>query len=197
MCTLLSESMTYPAVLKRLSQEVAFHSKIWRLRISWSWFFRQCTGLTTILALSALSYWLISHFVIQSVQVVGNSMAPTLISSGYYWLDRYSYLFENPRPDDIVAVRDPQDNTLLVKRIIAVPGQSVCLKNGKVYVNGKLLHEPYLPPCTRTYAYTPSGNEFISIGNNYFVMGDNRNISLDSRIIGAVPRKDILGKVVE
>lgn len=189
--------MTYITVLRRVSQDLALRSKVWRLRISWSWFFRSCTSLATILALSSLSYWLISHYIIQSVQVVGNSMYPTLVNSGHYWLDRYSYLFENPRPDDIVAVRDPQDNTLLVKRIIAVPGQSICLKNGKVYVDGRLLHEPYLLPGTPTYAYTRSGNEFINVGNNYFVMGDNRKISLDSRLIGAVPRKDILGKVVE
>jgi len=124
-------------------------------------------------------------------------MYPTLINSGHYWLDRYSYLLSEPRQDDIVAVRDPQDNTLLVKRIIALPGQSICLDNGKVYVDGKLLHEPYLLPGTPTYAYDKNGNGFIIYGNRYFVMGDNRQISLDSRVFGAVPRRDILGKVVE
>lgn len=124
-------------------------------------------------------------------------MYPTLVNSGHYWLDRYSYLVSEPRQDDIVAVRDPQDNMLLVKRIIAVPGQSVCLKNGRVYVDGRLLAEPYLLPGTPTYAYLGKGNEFISYGNKYFVMGDNRNNSLDSRVFGAVPRQDILGKVIE
>jgi signal peptidase I len=147
--------------------------------------------------LSALSYLLISRFIIQSVQVVGVSMYPTLIDSGHYWLDRYSYLVGEPHQDDIVAVRDPQDNTLLVKRIIAVPGQSVCFENGKVYVDGRLLHEPYLLPGTPTYAYDRNGNEFVSFGDKYFVLGDNRNNSMDSRVFGAVPRQDILGKVVE
>ena len=147
--------------------------------------------------MSVLSYVLISRFVVQSVQVVGDSMYPTLINSGHYWLDRYSYLLGTPRQDDIVAVRDPQDNTLLVKRIIAIPGQSVLLKNGKVYVNGRLLQEPYLLPGTPTYAYDRNGNVFISYGNKYFILGDNRQNSMDSRVFGAVPRNDILGKVVE
>ena len=124
-------------------------------------------------------------------------MYPTLINSGHYWLDRYSYLVSEPRQDDIVAVRDPQDNSLLVKRIIALPGQSVCLIDGKVYVDGRLLNEPYLLPGTPTYACDKDGNEFISYGDKYFVMGDNRNVSLDSRVFGAVPRQDILGKLIE
>ena len=194
--TLKYVSMMYLA-LRKFSGDFAFYLKICRLRMSWHWFFRHCYGCALILVLSALSYLLISRFVIQAVQVVGVSMYPTLIDSGHYWLDRMSYLVGEPQQDDIVAVRDPQDNTLLVKRIIAVPGQSVCLIDGRVYVDGRLLREPYLLPGTPTYAYDRNGNEFISFGNKYFVLGDNRNNSVDSRVFGAVPRQDILGKVIE
>ena len=125
-------------------------------------------------------------------------MYPTLSDAGHYWVNRFSYVISEPRQEDIVVVKDPQDNGLDVKRIIATPGQSIHIKDGRVYVDGKLLIEPYLLPKTPTYANNRSGDESISIGKNqFFIMGDNRGNSADSRIFGTVPRQRILGKVVE
>jgi len=149
-------------------------------------------------SLGTLNYLLITRFIVQSVQVEGSSMYPTLTESGRYWLNRFSYVISEPRQNDIVALKDPRDNMLEVKRIIAMPGQSVYLKDGRVYVNGKLLSEPYLPANTPTYAYEKNPDEFICVGNDkFFVLGDNRNNSTDSRTFGAVPRRNIIGKVVE
>lgn len=168
------------------------------LQVSWSLLFRPFWILTVLVVLGTLSFLLISHFIGQAVQVQGSSMYPTLADSGHYWLNRFSYLVSEPRQNDIVALKDPRDNTLEVKRIIAMPGQSVYIKHGSVYVNGKLLKEPYLPAKTPTYAYEKNEDEFICVGNNeFFVMGDNRGNSTDSRTFGAVPRQNILGKVME
>ena len=125
-------------------------------------------------------------------------MSPTLQNSGCYWLNRYAYFKSEPRPSDIVALKDPQDNTLVVKRIIALPGQSVYLNHGKVYMDSQPLAEPYLPDKTLTFAYEKNESEFFVIGKDeYFVLGDNRDNSTDSRIFGPVPRQNILGKVVD
>ena len=182
----------------RLMAETRRWWGIYRLSLSWSRFFGGCTSVAGLLVLGLLSYWLTSHFIFQSVQVVGPSMSPTLINTGYYWLDRAAYLMHAPQQGDIVAIRDPGDGGLDVKRIIATPGQSIYLSHGKVYVNGRLLPEPYLLPGTPTYALERNENEFFSLGpDQYFVMGDNRMDSTDSRTFGPVPRHDILGRVVE
>ncbi len=79
-----------------------------------------------------------------------------------------------------------------------MPGESVYLNHGRVYVNGRLLKEPYLRGNTLTFAYEKNENEFFVVGKNeYFLLGDNRNNSCDSRTFGPVPRQKILGKVVD
>ena len=125
-------------------------------------------------------------------------MFPTLENSGSYWLNRLAYIKGEPHRYDIVALKDPQDDTLVVKRIIAMPGQSVYLNRGRVYVDSKPLDEPYLPDKTRTFAYEKNESEFFVMGKDeFFVMGDNRNNSTDSRTFGPVPRQNILGKVMD
>ncbi|MBP9902648.1 MAG: signal peptidase I [Verrucomicrobia subdivision 3 bacterium] len=140
----------------------------------------------------------ITHYVLQSVQVVGASMSPTLHDSERYVLNRWVYHIREPEPQDIVVLRDPEDMGYAVKRIVAKQGDRVYVnKQGQIFVNGKLLNEPYLPPGTMTFASAKVREELWICGaNQYFVLGDNRNNSADSRIYGAVPRQNILGLVL-
>jgi signal peptidase I len=151
----------------------------------------------TIGGLGLVSYFLISHFLVQSVTVVGVSMVPTLHNSEHYLLNRWVYFLHQPQPTDVVVIRDPLDHTYAVKRIVAVGGDSVYLRDGWVYVNGHRLVETYLPAGTPTFASAPHREQLFKCAKDqFFVMGDNRNNSLDSRVYGPVRRQDILGLII-
>ena len=154
----------------------------------------QC-GFVAVMALA--SYLIISHFLLQSVQIVGVSMAPTLKNTGYYLLNRCVFLVREPQPKDIVVIRDPLDECYSVKRIIAHEGDSVYLKGGHVYVNGQQLSEPYLSPGMPTFALAQQNELSVHCGKGeFFLLGDNRGNSTDSRIYGTVPRQNILGAII-
>ena len=158
---------------------------------------RQSFHCLALAVLAAASYYLISHFLLQSVKVVGRSMVPTLCDSQSYLLNRWVYYFHAPRPSDVVVLRDPSDNGFSVKRIIATPGDSIYLKEGGVYVNGCKLSEAYLAPGTPTFTDSRYRDQLILCGKDqYFVLGDNRLNSIDSRTYGPVPRRNILGPII-
>ena len=147
--------------------------------------------------LSALCYLGISRYLVQSIEVVGESMVPTLSQGSHYILNRMAYNKATPQHGDIVVIRDPADHGFSVKRIVAVSGESVHFFQGKVFVNSEQLNESYLLPGTLTFTYSQAKEQMITCGKDqYFVLGDNRPASVDSRSYGPVSSKDILGQVV-
>lgn len=156
-------------------------------------------SLPYLLALvAAYGFYRFSHrYIVQAVLVQGLSMAPTLTDGSCYLLNRFVFSFRDPKPMDIVTLQDPEDNGLAVKRIVARPGDRVFLSDGQVFVNGKALTETYLEGGTKTYPDPRYRAQMWICGlNQYFVLGDNRNKSVDSRLYGAVPRQNILGLVI-
>jgi len=157
---------------------------------------KQVLGFMVVAGLAYGCFQLSQRYVLQSVQIAGLSMSPTLPDSNCYLLNRLIYHFRAPKPRDIVVLRDPENNGYAIKRIVAKPGDSVYVKGGQIFVNGSLLREPYLEPGTKTFASSKYSAEFWICGaHQYFVLGDNRNNSTDSRIYGAVPQRNILGMV--
>lgn len=142
---------------------------------------------------SIISFLLISHFLFCSVTVRGRSMEPTLFPGEQFILNRWAYRLFPLNRGDLVVVRDPENRELLVKRIIAIPRDTIQLRRRGVYVNNLPLREDYLPRNADTY-WQRYGEHALTLNDHeYFVMGDNRLISLDSRWYGPVHSRDILG----
>lgn len=163
----------------------------------WSSVAKQLVQCALVATLAFGSYFFVSHYIFQSVEVVGLSMWPTLQNADHYFLNRWTYHLHSPKRSDIVVVKDPTDGEFVVKRIIAMPGEAVLFRNGSVYVNGKKLREPYLQPGKNTFTLSGPAEQMIICGKDqYFVLGDNRDNSFDSRVYGPVRRQNILGSVI-
>jgi signal peptidase I len=138
---------------------------------------------------------LIARFTVQNFHIQGQSMEPTLHDQEFILVDKVAYLLRPPARGDVIVFqfpRDPQED--LVKRIIAVPGDVISVINQAVIVNGVTLHETYINEDDPYNPY-PSFRDSIIEPNEYFVMGDNRGDSDDSRDWGLVPRQNIIGRV--
>ncbi len=146
------------------------------------------------LILSLLLAFIVIVFLYQPVQVEGTSMMPRLVNHERIFINKFIYRFEPIQRGDIVVFWYPLDPTKsYIKRVVGLPGEAVSIRDGQVYVNDKPLRESYIPP-----AYLDHQSFPVSIvePNHYFVLGDHRESSNDSRVWGAVDRKYIYGKAV-
>ncbi len=121
-------------------------------------------------------------------------MEPNFQNGNYLVVDIVSYRFESPSRGDVIVFHYPGNRALFyIKRIIGLPGDTINLSDGEISVNGEKLDEKYIPQGIETDAFSKS--EFILSGDQYFVMGDNRVASFDSRSWGPLDKKDIVGVV--
>jgi len=158
---------------------------------------RQLMVLALLLVSSVMSYAVINRWCLSTVVVQGRSMQPTLDDGDRCLLNRLSYVYASPRRGDLVVLRDRSEDDLAVKRIVALPGESVRVSNGTIFVNGRRLIEPYLEDGTTTV--TPGGNDqaYELHAEEYFVLGDNRAESEDSRYYGPVTRRQFVGTLIK
>jgi len=119
------------------------------------------------------------------------------IRDSYLIANKIDYRLHAPQRGDIIILRPPTDNSKdFIKRVIALPGERVLIRSGVVFINGRKLDEPYLPEAWIMYTDWPGNNPNGQVmgPNQYFVMGDNRNRSQDSRIFGPITRDRIDGR---
>ncbi|MGH9080879.1 MAG: signal peptidase I [Acidimicrobiales bacterium] len=178
----------------------ASHSRGQRALVEWG----------IILVVVLLGTVLLRTFVVQSFYIPSGSMLPTLQVGDRIIVDKLSYRFHDPHRGDIVVFARPpledQAYADLVKRVVGLPGETISSQNGNVYINGKRLVEPWLPASVQSYTGALTGGDShpqfdlpgpVKIpAGEYFVMGDNRRDSEDSRFFGPIPKSLIVGRAV-
>lgn len=150
-------------------------------------------GIVVILAIMVMIYL----FIMSPQEINGASMEPNFHNKEYILTNKIEYKLHDPKRGDVVIFKSPANKDIdYIKRIIGEPGDTVSLKGGSYYVNGVKLTEPYLTPGT----YISGGNflredsEITVPPGKYFVSGDNRGHSSDSREFGTILKEDFIGK---
>lgn len=163
-----------------------YHPRSWLYEI-WDWI--------KSIVIAFIIVLIIHQFVMNISTVDGQSMQPTLWDGERLLVNKAIYLFQEPQRDEIVIFQDPRptsgDRVYLVKRIIGMPGDVIEIRDHRLYRNGELVDEPYIESAMYMESYGP-----VTVPeDHYFVMGDNRNNSTDSRKFGSVYEGLIKGRV--
>lgn len=160
--------------------------------------FRNILHFLQIFLLSLAIVLPIRYFIVQPFLVRGESMVPSFHNFDYLFVERVSYYLREPARGEVIVFRFPRnERDYYIKRVIGLPGEEVRIEGGRVEVTtlgGKtlLLEEPYLSLNTYT-----QGEADVRLGpGEYYVLGDNRNASFDSRRWGVLPAEDIIGRVL-
>ncbi len=144
------------------------------------------------IAISVAITLIITTFIAQITQIRGRSMEPSLIDGERVVNVKIVYRIEKPKRGEVIIFKPPfRTKENYIKRIIGLPGEKIEIKNGYVYINDKLLNEPYIV----NRSHDNWGPKIVP-PNMYFVLGDNRVNSSDSRVWGFLPKENIIGKAI-
>jgi len=155
---------------------------------------REIRNWTRDIFFAALTAILIVVFVVQPVKVEGTSMQPRLLDQERIFVNKFIYHFSGIERGDIVVFWYPKDPTKsFIKRVVGLPGEIVEIRSGVVFINGKPLPEQYVTPEYFDYASCPPQKV---PPHSYYVLGDHRNSSNDSRHWGPVPAENVFGKAI-
>ncbi len=152
----------------------------------------------TVVVFGAI-FAIIYLFIAQPHKVSGTSMVPTFHDGDYILTDKITYRFSLPKKGDVIVLKNPRNEEQdFIKRIIALPGDTLKVANNGVYVDGVQISEPYLAPGTPTKggSFLADGQEIKAGPDQYFVFGDNREHSSDSREWGSITKEEIVGRVI-
>ena len=157
------------------------------------WHMERATKITVLEILGTLILAVLIFIVVQAAMesrvVEGACMEPNLYTGQRVLVMKSAYWFDDPHRGDVIIFKSTQDpDRTLIKRVIGMPGDNIAISDGEVYINGSLLDEPYAHGFT-----SPDSTKVVPAGN-YFMMGDNRESSTDSRSWGMLPRENIIGK---
>lgn len=153
--------------------------------------------LIEFIAIMAAILVVIRFFVAEPHKVSGSSMVPNFHDADFIITNKLAVKLGGLERGEVIILTNPRNNDqVFIKRIIGLPGERVRLLNGLVYLNGKPLSEPYLPQDIKTpgESFLQDGEEVVVPNNQYFVMGDNRTASSDSREFGPISKELIIGQ---
>jgi len=155
-------------------------------------FFDFLQGIVVVLAVLVMVYL----FLVSPQEISGASMEPNFHNGEYILTNKVLYKFREPQRGDVVIFKSPKNKEVdYIKRIIGLPGEIVRLEKNTFFVNDQPIDEPYLAPGTTVFggSYLSEGQEIIVPPGTYFVVGDNRPHSSDSREFGPIPLVDFIG----
>lgn len=146
-----------------------------------------------VVAVAFLPLFIVNQFLARPFIVQGASMEPNFHNGNYLVVDVISYKLGEPHRGDVIVFHYPGNRALYyIKRVIGLPGDHISFEGGKIFVNNEELKEVYLPSTLETISQKP---DFYLTNGQYFVMGDNRGASFDSRSWGPLAKSDIVGAV--